>query len=399
VEPSSDAAHALGALEHFETQMRQILVYSTNESLARDSITPRADQALALAHESQLGAGRLALDNAAPESDSGLVLVSERQTPPSVGDLQSAGELAGGRPAILGIIPGGTAALEDGARQDGHSRRAIDRLARRIAGLTVGLSLGGGGAKGYAHLGALRVLERAGVPFDCITGCSIGGPVGVGMAAGWSLDDIRACLDGVGRKAVRPHLPLNSILSSSGIEGELRSRMGDLHFEDLTTPVGVTTVDIETGDEVLLRRGVVWPATLASMTIPGIYEPVRIDGRYLVDGGVRSPDPVKAAVSMGAGLVISSSLTVSQDGAADAHAAQQHRGPPFIVDAVIRSLEIMQNEIRTETSTRADVTILPAFAGPATILDFSRGPEFEEAGERAAEEALPRMRQALPWLS
>ena len=91
------------------------------------------------------------------------------------------------------IIPGGEAALlHDGAQLPPITKTAIDLLARRVAGLRVGLALGGGGAKGFAHVGVLRALERTGVPIDCIAGCSIGAPLAAGFAAGWPTEQIGA---------------------------------------------------------------------------------------------------------------------------------------------------------------------------------------------------------------
>jgi NTE family protein len=194
-------------------------------------------------------------------------------------------------------------------------------------------------------------------------------------------------------------VPLVSILTSRSIRSGLRELTESARFEELRTPLGIVAVDIETGEEVLFRSGVVWPAMVASMAFPGIYEPVRIGRHLLVDGGVLNPVPVSSCVALGADLVISSNLSApNPDGHArpDANGRTRRR---LIVENIARSLEIMQSKIVEQSCNHADVAIEPFFRSPPGLLDFKRGRDLEEAGEEAVERALPKLRATLPWLS
>jgi NTE family protein len=169
------------------------------------------------------------------------------------------------------------------------TRQKLDWLARDIAHLKVGLALGSGGSGGYAHLGVVEVLRRVGVPFDVVTGCSIGAAIAAGIAAGYCPKEIKEHVDAVGRKAMQPGLFLHSLLSNRGIIRELRNIIGERSFGDLTVPMGIVAADVFRGEEVVLRKGSAWRALVASMAIPGIYPPILVGGRYLVDGGVVIP--------------------------------------------------------------------------------------------------------------
>lgn len=391
----------MAALERLQEQARYVLAFVPQHAPAADPIVRRADVMLALAHESQVGdvASALAVSPAPKDAEAGLILVSEEKSASTEADIRRAQSSLDSRWRVRSVIPGSAQALEGDLLDASPGGRAIDRLARGIAGLTVGLALGAGGARGYAHIGVVRALQRAGVPFDYVAGCSIGAPLAAGVAAEWGLDEIKAHLDSISRKAVRPHLPVVSLLTSRSMRSELRDLLGDRRFEDLPTPLSIVAVDIETGEEVLLRSGPVWQAMAASMAVPGIYEPLRIGAHYFVDGGVLNPVPVSAAVTMGADLVISSDLSGSPEGHSAKPEADRQRGGPLILKTIARTWEIMQSKITRESCARADVAIQPTFDDPPGLLDFKRGRELETVGEEAAEQALAKLRSVLPWLS
>ena len=390
----------VGSLDRLCEQMRFVLTLVPRQSSTIATIVGRAGSVLALARSSHAGAAAdLASLSLAKDAKTGIVLLGEHERAPTVGDVRRAQSYIGARWPVRGIIPGGDRGLEREPVRGSTAGDAIDRVARGIAGLTVGLALGGGGAKGYAHIGAVRVLQQAGVPFDCVTGCSIGAPLAAGVAAGWSLEMIRNTLESVSQKAVRPNIPLVSLLTSRSIRRELQTITQNARFDELPTPCGIVAVDIETGEEVLLRSGLVWPAMAASMAYPGIYEPVRLGGHLLVDGGVLNPVPVSAAVTLGADVVISSNLsgTVEERIARPPAGARQRRR--YIIENIARSLEIMQSKIVSESCTRADVSIRPVFDPMPGLLEFKRGLELELAGQEAAERELPNIRALLPWLA
>jgi NTE family protein len=372
------------------------MVVARSGTDACDAISLKADSVLLLAEEEGRQEGWQG-PAVSPDARTGVIVASASNRLPTVGDLKRARPATDPRWPPLSMIAGGLRDPGSARSIDLATSETIDRAARAIAGLSVGLALGGGGAKGYAHIGVVTALQRAGVPFDCVSGCSIGAPLAAGVAAGWDISVIRETLDTVSRKAVRPNVPLISILTSRSVRRELRLVTEDGCFDDVAVPLSIVAVDIERREEVVLRRGPVWLAMAASMAYPGIYEPIRIGSRLLVDGGVLNPVPVSAAVALGANVVVSSNLSANHDQVVPQKNVRQRRR--HIVENIARSLEIMQSKIVAESCNRADVSIEPRFNPAPGLLDFKRGRTLERAGEEAAEEALPRIREVLPWLS
>ena len=399
-------SQVMSALESLRDSHDYALVYAGGDQMLGQAIAQSASLVLLLVPEEALKA---AADFAATLglSDGGCsvcaVASTGRVSPLSIAEC----ELLQKRMsvALRCFVPGGIDALEALARDDGKAvtgmgaaREKLDWLARDIAHLKVGLALGGGGSRGYAHLGALKVLQGLGMPVDAVAGCSIGAPISAGVAAGFSLQRMRAQMEAIARKAVRLTLPMRSLLSNRGVVQGMKSIAGDWRFEDLATPLGFVAADVFAGEEVLLRRGPGWPAMLASMALPGIYPPVRIGERYLVDGGVLNPVPVSAAVALGADLVVGVRLGVAQ-GQREARWSKSGGRGPSILDTIAGTLETMQRKIVEASSSHADITIEPEIPAGISLLDFGHATELMEAGERATEEVLPDLRAAMPWLA
>jgi NTE family protein len=278
--------------------------------------------------------------------------------------------------------------------------KALGRAAREVAGLRVGLALGAGGAKGYAHLGVLRVLDRLGIPIDCIAGSSIGGAVAALRAFSYSVDEAAALLDRAGENTIKAAVPWAAMLSSDKLRAALRSFAGDRRIEEATIPLALVATDIELGREVVFTRGLAWPAVLASMAIPGIYPAQRMGSRVLVDGGVVNPVPGSAAVALGADVVIAVRLTSSTAlEATDATAVVPAGRGPSMVQTLMRSVDLMQQEISRAAAGEATVQIEPVcdVAG-AGLRDFRKGRRHVAAGVEAAEASLPQLAHAMPWL-
>jgi NTE family protein len=283
--------------------------------------------------------------------------------------------------------------------------QGVDRLARHIGEMEVGLALSAGAAKGFAHIGVLRVLEDDAVPIDYIAGCSIGAIVGALYAGGISLEGIERRLQGADRKVIRWTLPLRAIWSDAGLKELLREPGPTLQFQELRIPFAAIATDLATGREVVLRDGLVWRAVQASVSIPGIFPPTVISDRYLVDGGLVNPVPTQTVRDMGADIVVAvdlMSLTAPAEvteGSRGGSARVPRRRAPNLVEMVWRSNEIMQGEITARSAATADVTIQPT-VGRSRWSDFSRrGRSFIAAGEEAARDALPELRRLLPFLA
>lgn len=176
----------------------------------------------------------------------------------------------------------------------------------------VGLVLGSGASRGWAHIGVIEALEEAGVPIDCITGCSVGAYVGALYASG-SLDKLKAFLHRMDGQKIFSYFdvvfPRSGLLNGSKRVRELFSMHTEAQtFEELSIPVVMVATDLERGKKVVLKSGSIIDALRATMSYPGLFEPVRINGRWLVDGGLVDPVPVGMARAMGAEIVIAVDL-------------------------------------------------------------------------------------------
>lgn len=274
--------------------------------------------------------------------------------------------------------------------------RAIGWAARDIAGRKVGLALGAGSTKGYAHVGVLRALAGLGLEIDYLAGTSIGASIAALRALDYTPDAMATTLDRLGAAAFQPTVPMTSVLSSRRLGAQMRQIGGETRFEDLRLPLAVVAADILTREEVVFSKGLVWPAVLASMSIPGVFPPQRIEGRTLVDGGVINPVPANVTAEMGADTLIAVKLA-SRSPVPEVAAG---RRSPSIVDVITRSIEIMQSYIVTDTAEAATILIEPAFGEISGfgLRRFSQGRRFIDLGEMAVEAALPRLSSALPWL-
>jgi len=174
----------------------------------------------------------------------------------------------------------------------------------------VGLALSGGSARGIAHIGVLKALEEASIPIDMIAGTSAGAAVGACYAYGTSMATLEEVILGVDWKALARFADPNLIFLGRGIvQGQrvrslLNSIIGDVTFEELATPLSIVAADVENMEQVVLNAGSVIDAVRASISLPVVFAPVKVGGRFLIDGGVANPVPVSVLREMGAELVI-----------------------------------------------------------------------------------------------
>lgn len=288
--------------------------------------------------------------------------------------------------------------------------------------LRVGLALGGGSARGWAHVGVIRALEQAGIRPDLVCGTSIGALVGAAYAAG-ELDRFEQWLLGLRIADVLAFMDVG--LSGGMIKGDrlmefFRSQFIDRPIEELAMPFGAVATVLHTGAEVWLREGSTIAAVRASIALPALFAPVMHDGRVLVDGGLVNPVPVSLARAMGAEVVIAVDLSSdilgrhlraepgSEMPAAEAsewkRKLQERLGaliparpedeprPPSMLNVVASSINIMQ--VRISRSRMAgdppDVIVAPRLAHLG-LLDFHRAAEAIKEGERAVGAALPNL--------
>jgi NTE family protein len=282
----------------------------------------------------------------------------------------------------------------------GDAGRTIGRLARELVQLRVGVALGSGSVRGYAHVGVLRRLETLGVPIDCLAGTSVGAIVAGLYAHYQDTDRVADFLDDLGTRMFRPTVSRKSLLSTRAMRKYIAKVVGDGRLEDLPIPLAVVATDLDTHEEVVLRRGSGVTALFASSAVPGVFPAVRIGNRRLVDGGIVNPIPTSAAVQLGAGAVVGVRL-VSGGGVALDTVSEESKGPiPSAVAAIVSSIELVQTRITTGPTTTPTVMITPQFHDLPTVKlrRFREGRRYIAAGEAAVEAALPRLQAALPWL-
>jgi NTE family protein len=282
----------------------------------------------------------------------------------------------------------------------GDAGRTVGRLARELVQLRVGVALGSGSVRGYAHVGVLRRLETLGVPIDCLAGTSVGAIVAGLYAHYQDTDRVADFLDDLGARMFRPTVSRKSLLSTRSMRKYIEKVVGDGRLEDLPIPLAVVATDLDTHEEVVLRRGSGVTALFASSAVPGVFPAVRIGNRRLVDGGIVNPIPTSAAVQLGAGAVVAVRL-VSGGGVALDTVSEESEGPiPSAVAAIVSSIELVQTRITTGPATTPTVMITPEFHDLPTVKlrRFREGRRYIAAGEAAVDAALPRLQAALPWL-
>lgn len=270
----------------------------------------------------------------------------------------------------------------------------VGRAVRRLLGFQVGLALGGGAIRGWAHVGVLRVLERAGIPVDYIAGTSVGAGVAALHAEALSPDEVEAALARAAARLVRPPTSRRALLSDRGLRAGLRAHFAEKRIEELPLPLGVTAVDLVTERELVLTDGPIWQAVVASCAIPGVYPPQRVGPHLLVDGGVLNPIPTNVVADFGADVVIAVKLT--RPAAASSRTGAGGRG---VVDVLSTTFHLMQGKIAAEAASRATIVVEPdfEFAGFG-LRRFGSDRRYIALGEAAAEAALPRLAAALPWV-
>jgi NTE family protein len=279
---------------------------------------------------------------------------------------------------------------------------ALGWVARDLTGLKVGVALGAGSVRGFAHWGALRALREAGVPIDYLAGTSIGATAAAIHAVGFSIQEgIDIFMKGA-KAAFRPTLPIRSLLSSRAAAKIIRHYSGDRRIEDLDIPLAIVAADILSQREVVFRRGLLWKALLATVSIPGVLPVQRIGPYTLVDGGILNPVPTGTVSDMGAGVAIGVKLVRrARESDLDAEAVEETTAPSATaLGAILRAVEIMQTNVAPAVTDAASILITPEFRNlPSVKLRrFSAGLRYVDAGAEAVEAARPRMGATLPWL-
>lgn len=250
----------------------------------------------------------------------------------------------------------------------------------------VGLALGGGFARGFAHLGVIQVLEENQIPISCVAGTSVGSILATAYASGVPLPRIASVCRSIHFRDFGRWRLTRLGLASNDRMGELIQRcFNALTFEELLIPAAVVATDLCTGDPFVFTRGDLVQAIRASCAFPGLFEPVQVDGRCLADGGLVAPVPTQAVAAMGASCVVGVSVCSNNgDGSA----------PTNMFQVFSRALSAAQKNQTQSWRAAADIMLEP----DVQSIDwdhFHRADEAIAAGVAAARSALPRLRELL----
>jgi NTE family protein len=295
-----------------------------------------------------------------------------------------------------------------------------------MAKAKIGLALGGGAARGWAHIGVLKALVAAGIEPDIIVGTSIGAVVGGCHAAG-QLESLEEFARELTRRRVFGYLDFNfagtALINGQRVCDRLERQLGDLHIEDLDPHFTAVATELGTGHEIWLSRGRLTDAVRASYALPGIFRPVKINGRWLFDGALVNPIPVSVARAHGARYVIAVNLNfdicgrgtivphLEPDIAEDAEPSTNGRGmrgllkrqvlgkseaTPGISTVMVEAFNIVQDRIaRSRLAGDPPDAMINLRLSDIGLFDFHRADELIRRGEEAAKRHLAEMHREI----
>ena len=251
----------------------------------------------------------------------------------------------------------------------------------------LGLALGGGAARGFAHIGVIQVLEENGIQPDMVVGTSAGSLVAAFYASGKTGAQLQWLADSMDESQLTDWtVPFFSrgMLRGEALGRYVNSQLNGAKIEDLKMPLGIVATDLQTGDGILFRRGDIATAVRASSAVPSVFEPVRIGNKDYVDGGLVSPVPVRSARQMGADIVI----------AVDISSRPEDAKTSDMLKVLLQTFSIMGKSISQLEMAQAEVVVRPALPDVGSA-EFTARQKSIEAGRAAMKMALPALKAAL----
>ncbi len=249
------------------------------------------------------------------------------------------------------------------------------------------LALGGGAARGFAHIGVIQVLEENGIKPDMVVGTSAGSLVAAFYASGKTGAQLQWLADSMDESQLTdwtvPFLS-RGMLRGEALGRYVNSQLNGAKIEDLKMPLGIVATDLQTGEGILFRRGDIATAVRASSAVPSVFEPVRIGNKDYVDGGLVSPVPVRYARQMGADIVI----------AVDISSRPEDAKTTDMLKVLLQTFSIMGKNISQLEMAQAEVVVRPALPDVGSA-EFTARKKSIEAGRAAMKLALPALKAAL----
>ncbi|HLL11082.1 MAG TPA: patatin-like phospholipase family protein [Rubrivivax sp.] len=252
----------------------------------------------------------------------------------------------------------------------------------------IGLALGGGAARGFAHIGVIQVLEEAGIRPDLVVGTSAGSLVAALYASGKTAVEMAALAQGMDEGSITDwSFPARGLIRGEALARYVREHTGGRTIEQMRLPLGIVATDLDSGAGILFQRGDTGAAVRASSAVPAVFQPVRIGNREYVDGGLVSPVPVRFARQMGAEMVIAIDISTNPDGNATGDVMKM-----LLQTFAIMGRSIIQFELR-----EADVVLRPLMSGVSSA-DFAARGRALQAGREVATRLLPELRAKITAL-
>jgi NTE family protein len=249
----------------------------------------------------------------------------------------------------------------------------------------IGLALGSGGARGFAHIGVIKALRDAGIPIHMIAGSSMGALVGAMVCIGHNDDNLKRMATLFKRKYYMDYIvPKMGFISGKKIKDLMKLLTQQKRIEECDIPLAIVATDLIHGEKVVFRSGPIADAVRASISIPGILVPEKIDGKLLVDGGVIDRVPVSVAREMGADLIIAVDIS---------HFKAQYE-VVSIFDVIIQSIDIMQREMVRWHEISADIMIRPMVEQYSSTA-FKDVNDIIEIGEEAGRKQVPKIQEKI----
>ncbi len=272
--------------------------------------------------------------------------------------------------------------------------------------IRIGLALSGGGARGLAHIGAIRALERAGVPIDCLTGSSMGGIIAAAYACGLSPDELEQEIASFTRirqllRLADPGMPNAGLLRGNRLQAYFENRLGKRTFAELERPLALIAVDLNSRQEVVFQEGSIALALRATTALPGLFMPLELEGMRLVDGGLLNNLPIDVARKMGARIVIAVDVNPHPEDISRSWDSESRWVPngltrTFVVldEAARLMMQVIQDVKMRQYPP--DVIIRPNLPDGINFLaGYKRISDLVVAGEKAAEGALEEIQNLL----
>ncbi len=267
-------------------------------------------------------------------------------------------------------------------------QRTVDSIARCVAGIQVGLALGGGAAWGWAHVGVLEVLEEAGLPLDAISGCSMGSVIGSLRCSGRTVPDLREIADywrTRTRRFVEWRLWRMCLLNERMVRKTFRQYFGDRAVNQTEIPFWANAVDIKAGKEFTIQTGSLVDCVRASIALPGLLPPLSLNSHMLVDAGIMNPVPANLVRQMGCHYTIA----VNAMAALEKQKMHHTRYPFNAFEIMTRCMLVTGHEIGEARAEQVANLVFTPHLGDISMLQFGRSPEIIECGRKAAQERLP----------